>query len=221
MPKEKLEKLKITASILTVFFGVSTLIPLMASAQINEQSSVGEQIAPITFNFDQTPNSFDFSPIHISSPSEILHSYFVNPGGRVNSVVAHDGRYDGGFKVTVQADNFVKTGSPGVVISASELSIVTNNSAADEVRKATTTVATFPMDGDPAQLSTTYDDPGHHFTSPGGIDIISAPAECLTEGRVGNYTTEPSFRLHVPVNTVAGTYTSTLTYTITADPTPC
>lgn len=223
MPEKKLKTLQFTASIMTIFFGISTFLPLFASAQINEQSAVGEQIAPITFNFDSTPANFDFSTIHISSPSENLNSFYVNPQPIDGStaLVAHDGRYNGGFKVTVQADNFVKTGSPGTIISAGELSIVTSSSTADEVRKNTTAVATFPMDGSPLQNSTDYDNPGHQFTSPGGIDIISAPADCTTEGRVGVYTTYPSFRLHVPTTTQAGTFTSTLTYTITAEPTPC
>jgi hypothetical protein len=222
MRKEKLEKLKIAASTLTVFFGISTFAPLLVMAQINEQSAIGEQVTPITFNFDLTPANFNFTPIHISAPSEILNSYYINPQPNDNTtaLVAHDGRYNGGFKVTVQVDDFVKTGSPGTTISASELAIVTISSA-DEVRKNTTTPAVFSMDGDPSSISTDYDNPGHQFTSLGGIDIISAPAACSTEGRVGTYTTYPSFRLHVPTNTQAGTYTSTLTYTITAEPTSC
>lgn len=223
MQKTKNKNLQTVASVLTIFFGISTLVPLFASAQINEQSSVGEQIAPITFNFDGTPANFVFPAAHITSPSENLQRYYVNPESRDNStrLTAHDGRYNGGFKVTVQADDFVKTGNPSATIPATELSIVTANSFADEVRKNTTPVATFPMEGDPAELSTAYDDLGHQFTSPGGIDIISAPADCTTEGRVGNYTTFPSFKLHIPTSTQAGAYTSTLTYTITAEPTPC
>ena len=223
MPEAKNKKLKTIAGVLTIFFGISTLVPLLANAQINEQSSVGESIAPITFNFDGTPSNFNFPSAHITSPSEVLNRYYVNPGleNNTTALIAHDGRYNGGFKVTVQADDFVKTGSPGTTIPASQLSIVTAQSVASEVRKNTTPAATFPMDGDSAENSTDYDNPGHQFTGPGGIDIISAPADCTTEGRVGNYVTMPSFRLHIPVSTQAGTYTSTLTYTITAEPTPC
>jgi len=222
MHTKSLKKLQIAASVLTVFFGVSTLVPLLASAQA-ETSSIGEQVTPITFNFDATPANFTFSAVNIDNPTQVYSSYYVNPQTRDDStsLIAHDGRYNGGFKVTVQADDFVKTGNNAIVIPASQLSLVTAASNIDEVLKDGTTPAAVPMEGDPSDGSTDYDQAGHQFTSPGGIDIISAPATCGPEGRVGTYQTYPSFKLHIPNNTPAGNYTSTLTYTITADPTPC
>lgn len=199
----------ITASLLT-----ASILPFNAMAV-----NVGEEITAITYNFDQTPANITFDSTNISSPNTNYDTYFVNPLTSGNAIVAHDGRFSGGFQVTIQADNFVKTGSPGTTIPANNLSIVTSNNTFTDTIKTGTPAVTAPLDGNPASQSADYSLPGHSFT--GALVIIDGTTADCVQGRVGTYTTYPSYRLHIPNTTQSGQYTGTLTYTIVPAPGNC
>jgi hypothetical protein len=51
---------------------------------------------------------------------------------------------------------------------------------------------------------------------PNAVILLNSPAACGM-GRVGIYTVFPSFRLHIPNSTDAGTYTTTITYSLIDD----
>ena len=109
-----------------------------------------------------------------------------------------------GWNVTVVSSNFVYTGAfGGVAIPASDFALT---SAADPVRTAGQGIS--PPNG-----------PMVPATSPvGTLDTSRKVLQANANHGKGTYTQDLSVSLVVPADSVAGTYTGTLTVTITAGP---
>ncbi len=203
-----ISRLKILSFLSCLLFGGALAMPLLVFAQ--QLSTLGQHVDPGNFSIDTTPESIDFPGVTITAPT-LIKSYY-NGFTNNNPLTVHDGRYSGGIKVTVQASDYVKTGSPAVSIPASRLAIVTTNPSFNEVRKTGTPAMSDPLNGDPTNDSTYTP-----FVDSNSPLVILDGTACETQGRVGVYTLYPSFRLIVqqpPEKPSAGTYTNTITYTI-------
>jgi hypothetical protein len=200
---------------LKLFFGISAvlfgLLTIMSFA--SAQSSGVTVIAAGNLAIDASPDSFVFDPVEIDSASATYREYYVNPGTSTSSLEVHDGRFSGGFQVTIQSSAYTSTGG---TIANTNLCIVTNEGSTviDEILLGSPDAVVASLDGDP------YDDADYDANcfevSP---LVLFAGAATSLEGRVGVYTAYPSFRLNIPTSTPDGIYSNTITYDISDDTT--
>ncbi len=212
LSKKNIQKLSAASALLFVF---NIFLPFIVTAQ--ESSTVGQHLDRGDFSIDTTPETFTLPSVSITRPNTAYKSYY-NGFTDTNPLSIHDGRYSGGILITIQASDY----DPETPDDASDdlagtnLSVVTSNNSFTEVVKAATPAMSAPLDGDPS------DDADYtSFTAPLVIlDGAGGNPDCNI-GRVGTYTTYPSFRLSVPNDTPAGTYTNTITYDLMEAPTGC
>ncbi|MFC1750895.1 hypothetical protein ACFL2V_19055 [Pseudomonadota bacterium] len=202
--------IKIISAIGTITFGLLTFLPFAFA-----QSSGVTQIGAGNLAIDTSPQSFIFSPITISSATDTYFEYYVNGETSTEELSVHDGRFDGGFQLTVQSSSYT---SGSNTIANTNLCTVTNTGSTviDEILLGAPAAVYSALDGDPAISSTDYN--GQCFSA-SPLVLFVGQAAGTTEGRVGAYTAYPSFRLNIPTSTVAGVYSNTITYTISDDST--
>lgn len=202
---------------LKLFFGFSAItFGLLAFICFAFAQSAGvTQIGVGTLAIDASPESFVFDPVEIDSASATYTQYYVSPETGTTSLEVHDGRFDGGFQVTIQSSAYT---SAGGTIPNTNLCVVTNSVATeiDEILLGSPLAVYSTLDGDPAEESTDYN--GQCFgASP--LVLFVGQAAAVTEGRVGVYKAYPSFRLNIPPATPDGMYSNTITYDISDDST--
>lgn len=211
----KTKTVRIITIISTFFLGLNFLTPLTTNASTD--ATIGQHLDRGDFSIDTTPSSFSFTAINITSPDTVYKSYYNGYTGN-NRLKVHDGRYAGGIRVTVQATSY-DPGTPADPtddIAASNLAVLTSNDSFSEVLKSGTPAMSAPLNGDPSA-----DSDYTSFTSPIVILDGAGGAPSCSIGRVGTYTTFPSFRLTIPNATPAGTYSSTITYDLMEAPLGC
>lgn len=194
--------------IITVSIALIAIIPLALAQQ---QATVGQTLDPGDLAIDSTPENFVFQSVDVTEPTT-YHSYYINPAADpdTTAVKIHDGRFSGGFQLTIQSGDYQKVDDPTKTIPSSSLSIVTSGTAINENTAAGTPAATAPLDGDPASGSGDYN--SNTLDVP---QVIFQGTAGAAEGRVGTYSSFPSFRLNIPLSTAQGRYTNTITYTLT------
>ncbi len=210
--QKKFNKLFAVSALLFVF---NIFLPFMVNAQ--ESSTIGQHLDRGDFSIDTTPTTFTLPSVNISTPNTAYKSYY-NGFTNTNPLSVHDGRYSGGIRVTVQASDYdpATPDDTSDDLASTNLSIVTSNNAFSEVVKTATPAMSAPLAGDPA------DDADYtSFTAPLVILDGAGNSPDCNIGRVGTYTTYPSFRLTIPNDTPAGTYTNTITYDLMEAPTGC
>lgn len=198
--------LKLFFGISAVLFGFLTIISF-ASAQ----SSGITVIAAGNLAIDASPESFVFDPVEIDSASATFKEYYVNPETSTSSIEVHDGRFSGGFQVTIQSSDYA---SAGGTIANTNLCVVTTSTTIDEILLGTPAAVYSALDGDP------YND-GDFDSNCFGVSplVLFVGQASPLEGRVGVYTSYPSFRLNIPTSTPDGIYSNTITYDISDDTT--
>ncbi len=198
----------------TVFFAINTILPCTVLAQDSQDfqaADLTQEIGPGNFGISHIPQGFNFDALNITSPGTKHRYYIATPGTNNNYIEIYDGRYDGGFKLTVQATNYSSgTHSLGVT---QESFITSNFSATQEIKDDTDPVSETNL------LYHNMSDPDENtsfqnFPPNGILVILDAPTASSSQGRVGTYRLYPSFKLDVPDTTPAGTYSNTITYTI-------
>jgi hypothetical protein len=188
-----------------------------AFAQTPSEATV--TLNPSVLSIIYTPSDFVMDPVNISSPIETYYSYYNNPhtvdaDGNLTTrdgtaLRVQDGRFKGGFELQAQVDSDYVSGSNS--IQKENLGMRTDIGGLSEVNEtvtAGTTATTAPLDtvGDYTPFKTP-------------LVLLDATTPSCDEGRVGIYTIYPSFRLQIPNSTPAGTYTTSVTYTLLEQPT--
>ncbi|HLG26144.1 MAG TPA: hypothetical protein VI588_05210 [Candidatus Gracilibacteria bacterium] len=132
MTKHTIRRITAVASL---FFGINIAVPLIALAQFETTSTVGQMIdaSAGALTMPCSPGNFSLQPLEIGSPDPTFSSYYINPlnpdfgmttcGG--SGIRVQDTRYDGGFVLQVTATDYVKVGAPGTTIGVENLAIVT------------------------------------------------------------------------------------------------
>jgi hypothetical protein len=207
-----MNRFKVITAAVTLVLGINLLFPFQSLAQ---PADVGVQLTAGILSIVYTPGDFEMSPVNIDNPNGTFYSTWNNPdtvdpdgltGTRDGTAMrVQDARYRGGFELQAQVDADYTSGSD--TIPSTNLAIRTENSTITENVVPGTAAVTAPIDG------TSYT----NFTSP-LVVLNGATADC-DHGRIGTYTVFPSFRLLVPVTTPAGTYSTTITYTLLEQPT--
>jgi len=176
------------------------------------------QLNPGILSIVYSPADFVMSPVNISSPIEQYYSYYNNP--RVldqdqnpatrdgTGIRVQDGRFKGGFELQAQVDSDYASGNNK--IPRSNLGIRTGVGAPSEINETVTNNT--PATSAPLDKTTSYT----NFQQP--LVLLDGGTANCNEGRVGIYTVYPSFRLLVPNDTAAGTYTTSITYTLLENP---
>jgi hypothetical protein len=198
---------------ITALLGLNAMI---ASAQA--PSDVVILLNPTVLSIVYTPADFTMDPVQITSPITTYYSYYNNPGildpdenpatRDGTALRVQDGRFNGGFELQAQVDTDYSSGVN--TIPRANLGIRTDvdrTSQIDETITSGTPSTTAPLDsaGDYT-----------NFNSP--LVLLSGATAACDEGRVGIYTLYPSFRLLIPNDTPAGTYTTSVTYTLLEEP---
>jgi hypothetical protein len=182
--------------------------PLFAAAQTQQTPTVGVSLTAGTLSITHLPGSFAMTPVNIDSPAGNFFSYYINPATVYTSLSLQDGRFSGGFAMQVQVNSDYTSGSN--IISRSLLGVRTQDSVVQENLMGDTPATTLPTES------------ATDYTSFGGPILLLNGAVGCNNGRVGTYTVYPSFRLEVPTDTAAGTYTTDITYTLIDTPSdPC
>jgi hypothetical protein len=211
----------LTALIVGANFIVSAslLMDKTPSALAQTQTAATVQLSPGALSIVYTPADFVMSPVNISSPVETYYSYYnnprtVDPDGMADTrdgtaLRVQDGRFKGGFELQAQVDTDYR--SENNAIPRQNLGLRTGLGGPSEINE-TVTPDTVPVSA-PLDLNEEYTT----FTNP--IVLLNGETETCDEGRVGIYTVYPSFRLLIPNDTPAGTYTASVTYTLLEQPT--
>jgi len=223
-----MKNLKTIALAATVIFAINTAIPLIVLAQA-PAANVGVELSAGTLSIIYTPADFVMSPIHISSPVTTYYSYYnnphtVDPDGNPatrdgTALRVQDGRFKGGFELQSQVDSDYTSGANTIPLA--NLGIRTDAtgtagpedptgaviSEIDETVTPGTSKTTAPLDT--AGVYTNFGMP---------LVLLNGGTDGCDKGRVGIYTVYPSFRLLVPNNTPAGSYTTSVTYTLLEQP---
>jgi len=200
--------------IITVLLGLNALL-----AYAETPSDVAVQLNPDVLSIIYTPSDFNMSTVQISSPVTTYYSYYnnprtvdpdENPATRDGTALrVQDGRYEGGFELQSQVDTDYVSG--GNSIPRANLGVRTDIGGTSEIDETVTS----GTDATTAPLDTAGD--YTNFGSP--LVLLNGATGTCDEGRVGIYTLYPSFRLLIPNNTPAGTYTTSVTYTLLEEPT--
>jgi hypothetical protein len=201
-------------TLITILFTANLIagqIVLAQTSQGTQQSGLTQQLNPGNFGISHIPASFSFSQIHIQRPGNSYSYYITSPDSQKNYISIYDGRYDGGIKLSVQVTNHFSQTSQ--ISLTQESAIVSNFSATQEVKESTPAVTTenllYYSETTPTEATTFQP-----FPENGILVLLDAPTANTGQGRVGTFTLYPSYKLTIPDTTPAGTYQSTITYTI-------
>lgn len=218
---------KVFLVIMTLFLAIAVALPWLTFGQSGFQAGQRIEADPNDLAVDSVGlHSLVFPPVRITSPRGNYNSYYFNPYTSDRLVRVHDGRYNGGFVLQVQVTDYVNTLDPEKRIGASNIAIVTeknpplehgSDTGFHEVKKDGTPPVATPLDGI-ATNGTTYT-PFVDEKTP--LNAVYAPACSVTQGRIGVYELYPSYRLHIPPTTPAGSYKSTITWTVIDESLDC
>ena len=199
---------------ITIIFTANLIvgqIVLAQSSQDTEQVGFTQQLNPGNFGISHIPSSFSFPQIHIQKPGNVYSHYITSPDLQNNYISIYDGRYDGGIKLSVQVTSHYSQTSQ--IALTQESVIVSNFTATQEVKGSTPAVMTgnilYYSENTPNEATTFQ-----QFPENGILVLLDAPTSLTNQGRVGTFTFYPSYKLAIPDTTPAGTYQSTITYTI-------
>lgn len=207
------------AALLGINLAVSTAINLQSPFALAQKPTPAVvELKPGILSIIYSPSDFVMTPVNISSPVETYNSYYLNPRSadpdgnpatRDGSALrVQDGRFKGGFELQAQVDSdyISATGT----IPRTNLGVSTGIGGVSEINETITqdtTSTTAPLDSEEEYTP---------FTQP--LVLLDASTSTCDEGRVGIYTVYPSFRLSIPNETPAGTYTTSVTYTLLEQP---
>jgi hypothetical protein len=125
-----------------------------------------------------------------------------------------------GLMMAIDSPARATTATAGWNITLTSTTLSTGGGSPHTLSTAATTVQTAPTDTcdstcTPATNSVTYP-----YTVPAGSTAPTATKllNAATASGIGNQTVTPTFKLAVPANTYAGTYTSTWTLTLASGP---
>lgn len=185
--------------------------PLPTLSPTTQITIATQQINPGNFGISNIPGGFNFPAVDITSPGTRNVYYIAAPETNNNYLEIFDGRYNGGLKVTVQVTPHVS--GTDTIPATRESVIVSNFSSTQEIKGSASQITAsnfyYYSESTPNESSNF-----HAFPEDGILVLMDAPTNAGTQGRVGKFVFYPSFKLSVPDNTPAGTYTSTITYTI-------
>lgn len=207
--KYKLALLLFLVSALNLF--MANLSLAQGTMETQETSQVSQQLNPGNFGISRIPDGFNFSSIHISTPGNVSSFYITSPETNNNYLELYDGRFDGGMKVSVQITDHVS--GANTIPLTQESVIVSNFSGSQEVKGGTPELGTANILYYSATTPTETTD-FQSFPESGALVLLDAPTDPVSGGRVGLYRFYPSYKLIIPDTTPAGTYTSTITYTV-------
>jgi len=213
---ERMKISKKTLALITLISGANLILPI-AFAQT--PSDLGLSITPGTLSIYCEPIDITMPSVDIVSPVTTYYSYYVNPYilqidgctpalNTGTNLTVQDGRYAGGFELQAQVSDDYTSGSD--IIAHANLGVKTDTSSLSETVTPGLTATTFPLDAGSTSNPADYTD----FSGMAIVLIEACTGNATSEGRVGYYVIYPSFRLVVPNDTPAGTYTTTITYSL-------
>jgi len=153
-----------TTTITTILFGLNLIIPLYTSAQ--ENSTIGQNITSDTNSLTIlcAHSNITLDEININSTNPTFNAYWENPKTPENiercdgtGITVKDTRYNGGFILQVQANDYTKLGDATKTISADNIGVITQKINPSYNENSNNT-STFTNTGDTLITSSAGDD---------------------------------------------------------------